>query len=869
MKFMTTDDIRQRFIDFFVENEHTHVPTSSLVPQNDDTLLFTNAGMVQFKDVFLGMDKRSYTRATSFQRCVRAGGKHNDLEQVGYTKRHHTFFEMLGNFSFGDYFKREAIQFAWKFLTEELKIPVERLWVTVFHDDAETEKIWLNEMGVSEKRMSRCGEKDNFWSMGDTGPCGPCTEIFYDHGEGIAGGPPGSPDEDGDRYVEIWNLVFMQYNRNSAGELSPLPKPCVDTGMGLERIACVMQGVHDNYEIDLFKHLLANVSELTGCNDFSNKSMRAIADHIRSCAFLIIDGVLPSNEGRGYVLRRILRRAIRHGYKLGVNEVFFYKLVAGLVEIMGKTFPGLVSQQAFIEDCLRQEEVLFAQTLGKGMKILETQLSHLVGKTIPGTVAFLLYDTYGFPVDLTADIARERGLSLDTDGFHKAMERQRELSKSSNKFKLDEIKQLHISESTQFVGYNSISSQGVVKSLIGFDNRPVTQLAQGERGMIILDKTALYPEGGGQVGDAGLIVAENSVFVVEDSQKHAQAILHFGYVRSGEFKLGQTVETEVDESRQAIKCNHSATHLLHQALRQILGDHITQKGSLVAAKHLRFDFSHPQAIADNELEAIEIMINTAIRNNVELHTEVATLEEAQNAGAMALFGEKYAAKVRVVTMGNFSKEVCGGTHVNATGDIGCFKIVSESAVAQGVRRIEAITGRAAMDYVRLQIERLHTVSQTLKTNAEKVNERAFTLLTDNKSLQRQCAELKHTLAQLQGDGLLSQAKTVGKVKLLAVVLDNADRDSLRASLDRFKDSLGDAAVVLASIDADSGKVVLVAGVSKSIHNLFTAPELLKHVASQMNGKGGGRPDFAQGGADSAENLQAALNSTHSWVEGKL
>ena len=869
MRFMTTDDIRQSFIDFFTLHDHSHVPSCSLVPTNDATLLFTNAGMVPFKDVFLGQDRRSYTRATSFQRCVRAGGKHNDLEQVGYTRRHHTFFEMLGNFSFGDYFKREAIQFAWSFLTQELGISPDRLWVTVYNDDEETEKIWQQEIGVSSDRMSRCGEKDNFWSMGDTGPCGPCTEIFYDHGDTVQGGPPGSPDEDGDRYVEIWNLVFMQYNRDNLGQLTPLPKPCVDTGMGLERIACVMQGVHDNYEIDLFKHILASASDLTGCDDFSNKSMRAIADHIRSASFLIIDGVIPSNEGRGYVLRRIIRRAIRHGYKLGVNEVFFHQLVSSLVAVMKGAYPLLEEKQTYIEDCILQEEELFAQTLGNGMRILESKLENLTGSVISGSLAFLLYDTYGFPFDLTADIARERGLTVDVAGFEVAMQERRELSRSSHQFKLDRVKQLHISDESEFTGYDVMTDQGQVKSMIAADNRPVTTLTEGERGIVILDRTPLYPEGGGQVGDRGSIESAEGEFFVEDTQKHAQAILHFGYVNRGSISLKQSVSVSVDQIRQNIRCNHSATHLLHQSLRQILGEHVTQKGSLVAADRLRFDFTHSQAIPQNELDAIEIMVNTAIRNNVSLTTETCTLDEARSVGAMALFGEKYADEVRVVTMGNFSKEVCGGTHVTRTGDIGCFKIISESATSQGVRRIEAVTGRAGMDYVRDRIRQLDQAAASIKVTPDLLEKRLLALLEDNKKLERECVKLKQRVSQAQSDSVLDQVKDFGSFKLLATVLEDMDRDALRDSMDRFKSKLGSAAIILASVDRNTDKVVLVAGVTENIKAHFTAPELLRSVAEKLGGKGGGRPDFAQGGADSSTGLTDSMRNVSEWVKGRL
>ena len=867
MKYTTTDDLRAAFLQYFAAEMHTIIDSSSLVPANDPTLLFTNAGMVPFKDVFLGSDKRSYQRATSSQRCVRAGGKHNDLEQVGYTKRHHTFFEMLGNFSFGDYFKREAIGFAWRFLTEELKLPVDKLWVTVYRGDAEAEAIWLNEIGVDPARMSRCGEEDNFWSMGETGPCGPCSEIFFDHGPEIPGGPPGSEDQDGDRYVEIWNLVFMQFNRDIHGELTSLPKPCVDTGMGLERIASVMQGVHDNYEIDLFKYLLASVSELTGCDDFTNKSMRVIADHIRSCCFLIADGVMPSNEGRGYVLRRIIRRAVRHGHRLGVKTIFFYRLVESLVSIMGQAYPLLKTHQDIIENLLQQEESLFSSTLEKGLKIFDQRIQALEGDVIPGETVFMLYDTYGFPPDLTADMARERNLAVDDAGFELAMQRQRQQSQAQNQFKLDEIKQIHIAEDTVFTGYDVMENEATITRIIAHDNRPVESIEIGQSGILVLDQSPFYPESGGQSGDVGRIHCEQGVFNVQDTQRHGKAILHMGVMESGRLAQGNLVSAEVDIQRQAVRCNHSATHLVHQALREVLGTHVTQKGSLVSASHLRFDFSNPQALTESELSAIEVMVNPEIRNNVEVSTQECSLDIAQSAGAMALFGEKYDDEVRVVTMGNFSKEVCGGTHVARTGEIGCFKITSEAACAAGVRRIEAVTGRAAMDYFRLQSKELMSLSMLMKVPTKQLLEKTQLLLEENRSLVKELNQLRQKNAVKQGGALAEQAIQVGSMKLLTAQLHNIDRAELRQMVDQLKDKLGEAAVLLASVRDD--KILLAAGVSASCVQYVKAGDLLRYVATQVDGKGGGRDQFAQGGGENIAALPDALSSVQQWVQGKV
>jgi len=867
MKYMITDDVRKAFLQYFVSSKHQLMPSSSLIPGNDPTLLFVNAGMVPFKDIFLGVDQVNFTRATSSQKCVRAGGKHNDLDQVGYTRRHHTFFEMLGNFSFGDYFKREAITLAWNFLTQVLKLPTERLWITVFDGDKESEDIWLNEIGADPLRFSRCGEKDNFWSMGEMGPCGPCTEIFFDHGPEVSGGPPGSKDEDGDRYVEIWNLVFMQYNRDMQGKLDPLPKPCVDTGMGLERIAAVMQGVHDNFEIDLFKHLLASVSDLVGCDDFTNKSMRVIADHIRSCAFLICDGVVPSNEGRGYVLRRIIRRAIRHGHKLGVKDVFFYKLVVGLIAVMGDAYPDLSKRKVLIESLLENEETLFIKTLDNGLKKFDYVVKDLSTNVIPGDSIFLLYDTYGFPPDLTADIARERNLTLDYEGFEQAMQRARSLSQAAHSFKLDEVKQLHIDHQTEFTGYERMQDEAIIKALISHDYRPIEELCEGEQGIVVLDRSPFYAESGGQVGDKGLIRCLDAEFAVHDTQAHGDSILHIGSVVKGKFKVNTVVDTEVDAKRQQTKCNHSATHLLHQALRSVLGEHVMQKGSLVDERHLRFDFSHSGALSREELDAVEIMVNTEIRNNVERVSQECSIEDAKSSGAMALFGEKYLPVVRVVTMGNFSKEICGGTHVSRTGDIGCFKIISEGTVAAGVRRIDALTGRVAMDFMREQIQYFNNICMLVKSSPMKVNQKVVAVLEENRDLTKDLNQLKLQVANAQGRSLIDKVVKIEGLNILAAEIKHVGRDELRQTLDNLKQKLTDAVIVLGTVDA--GKVILVAGVSEAGLQHFTAGELLSSVATQVGGKAGGRADFAQGGGDLPEQLPSALISVTDWIRNKL
>ncbi len=867
MKYMTTDDIRSTFLNYYQQAGHSVVPSASLLPRNDPTLLFTNAGMVPFKEVFLGTEKRPYQRAVSSQRCVRAGGKHNDLEQVGYTKRHHTFFEMLGNFSFGDYFKREAIASSWHFLTQVLQLPVENLWITVYEDDDESEAIWLNEIGVDPARLSRCGAKDNFWSMGDTGPCGPCSEIFYDHGPEIAGGPPGSPDEDGDRYVEIWNLVFMEFNRDIHGDLTPLPKPCVDTGMGLERIATVMQGVHDNYEIDLFKYLLAVVSEVTGCDDFTNTSLRVIADHIRSCSFLIADGVVPSNEGRGYVLRRIIRRAIRHGHHLGVNEPFFYQLVDGLVSVMAGAYPLLGARQALIEKLLQQEEALFINTLEKGLKVFDQKLQKLKGNVIPGEIVFLLYDTYGFPPDLTADIAREHQLTIDVAGFEQAMQRQREQSQATTQFKLDEIKQLHIAEESVFTGYETLSTSATITSLIDCNNHPVEALRAGDSGIVVLNQSPFYAESGGQVGDKGLLIAEGVLFEVSDTQALGGAILHLGQVKEGELTCGMQVEAQVDQVRQAIRCNHSATHLLHQALQQVLGPQVMQKGSLVDAAHLRFDFSYTEALTDQHITMIENLVNEAIRSNVKVTTSLSSLEQAQQQGAMALFDEKYMDEVRVVTMGGFSKEVCGGTHVTYTGEIGCFKITSQAACAAGVRRIDAVTAAAAVNLFQAETNRLNQISQLLKVKPSAVVLRLSSLLDENKKLHKQLEQVRQKDAHSIAANLAAQAVVIGDIQVVSTQVADVDRNALRQMVDQLKQQLGDAVVLLASVVDD--KVILAAGVSSSCTQQIKAGELLNFVAQQIGGKGGGRAEFAQGGGDNVAALSAALASVTGWLQEKL
>jgi len=865
----STGDIRRIFLDYFQEKDHEVVPSSPLVPASDPTLLFTNAGMVQFKDVFRGREKRHYARAASSQRCVRAGGKHNDLENVGYTARHHTFFEMLGNFSFGDYFKRDAIRYAWEFLTEVLKLPAERLWVTVFEEDDEALDIWLNEVGVSPQRFSRIGAKDNFWSMGDTGPCGPCSEIFYDHGPEVPGGPPGTPEEDGDRYIEIWNLVFMQYDRDVDGELQALPKPSVDTGMGLERLAAILQGVHSNYEIDLFQHLIKATAEVAGVRDLEDKSLRVIADHIRACAFLIVDGVIPSNEGRGYVLRRIIRRAIRHGHKLGKRESFFHKLVAPLVREMGDAYPELAKAQSQVERVLEQEEVRFAETLDHGMKILEEAIASLQGDVIPGDTVFKLYDTYGFPVDLTADIARERSLSLDMPGFETEMEAQRARARAANSFEALNASGLDVEGSTEFTGYECLMDKAAIAALYK-GGEAVEVLRDGEEGIVLLDHTPFYAESGGQVGDRGVIhSSEGGVFRVSDTRKQGDGVFaHIGLVTQGEIRQGASVEALVDEQRRAAtRLNHSATHLMHAALRQVLGDHVQQKGSLVDPERLRFDFSHFQPLSAEELQTIETLVNEQIRVNADVETRIMAVDQAMQAGAMALFGEKYGDEVRVLSIGDFSVELCGGTHASRAGDIGVFKIVSEAGIASGVRRIEAVTGAGALEYIGETEKNINEVANLLKAGRDDAVAKVGQLLERNRRLEKELDALKARLASSQGSDLSSQAREVDGIKVLAARLEGADAKSLRDTVDQLKNKLGAAAVILGAVT--EGKVALVAGVTKAETRCIKAGELVNHVASQIGGRGGGRPDMAQAGGSQPENLEAALASVADWVRQQI
>ena len=863
---MKSAEIREAFLRFFEEKGHARVASSSLIPANDPTLLFTNAGMNQFKDCFLGLEKRAYTRATSSQKCVRAGGKHNDLENVGYTARHHTFFEMLGNFSFGDYFKRDAITYAWEFLTSEkwLNLPKEKLWVTVYATDDEAYDIWTQEVGVPAERMVRIGDNkgapyasDNFWAMGDTGPCGPCTEIFFDHGEHIWGGPPGSAEEDGDRYIEIWNNVFMQFNRTADGVLHPLPAPSVDTGMGLERISAVMQHVNSNYEIDLFQSLLNAAAKAIGCENQGQASLKVVADHIRSCSFLVADGVTPSNEGRGYVLRRIIRRACRHGNKLGAKGSFFYQIVAALVAEMGDAFPELKAQQAQIERVLKAEEEQFAKTLEQGLKILEQDLAELKGQVIPGDVVFKLYDTYGFPVDLTADIARERDLTVDEAGFEREMEAQRERARSASSFGLDYNSLVKVDTDTAFQGYTGTQGQGAVVALFK-DGQAVDSLNAGEEGVIVLDQTPFYAESGGQVGDCGFLSAEGTRFDVRDTTKAGGAYLHHGVITSGSLKIGQNVTAEVDASvRQATALNHSATHLLHAALRQVLGEHVQQKGSLVNSQRLRFDFSHFEAIKPEQIAALEELVNTQIRQNSEVETVETDIETAKAKGAMALFGEKYGDQVRVLTMGGgFSVELCGGIHAKRTGDIGLFKIITEGGVASGVRRIEAVTGAQALAWLNGAEERLKEAASLVKATRDNVIDKLSALVERNRQLEKELEQLKAKAASAAGSDLAANAVEVKGAKVLSARLDGLDGKALLALVDQLKNKLGSAIVLLGGVMDD--KVVLVAGVTQDLTAKVKAGELMKQAAQAVGGKGGGRPDMAQGGGTDASALDAAL-----------
>jgi alanyl-tRNA synthetase len=868
MKKMTSAQLRTAFLEFFRERGHSVQPSSSLIPGNDPTLLFTNAGMVQFKDVFLGRDHRDYNRAATSQRCVRAGGKHNDLENVGYTARHHTFFEMLGNFSFGDYFKKDAIHFAWDFLTKELEIPAEKLWVTVFDEDSEAEKIWLDDVGIDKTRFSRIGAKDNFWSMGDVGPCGPCTEIFYDHGADIAGGPPGSPDEDGDRYIEIWNLVFMQYDRSADGSLTPLPKPSVDTGMGLERIAAVLQGVHSNYEIDLFQKLLKAAAELAGTNDLTQSSLRVIADHIRSCAFLVADGVMPSNEGRGYVVRRIIRRAIRHGYRLGIRDVFFYKLVAPLAEEMGEAFPELKAAQAQVERVLKKEEERFAETLEQGMKILEACVAKMEGSVIPGDTVFQLYDTYGFPVDLTADFARENNLTVDHAGFETAMTAQRDRARSASSFGADYDQDIKLDAQTEFTGYSQLDDQVHIIGLYK-KGQPVDSLEDGDEGVVILDKTPFYAESGGQIGDCGKIEADGAVFEVTDTQKQGgNLFLHKGKLLTGTLTNGQLCDARVSaEDRKATELNHSATHLLHAALRQVLGDHVAQKGSLVNPERLRFDFSHFEPVTASEISTVERIVNEQIRANNPVTAQIMAKDDAVKAGAMALFGEKYGDEVRVLKIGEFSTELCGGTHVERAGDIGCFKIINETGVAAGVRRIEAVTGSGCFDWILSRDQALASIAGLLKSAPEKALEKVEQLIEKSRLLEKQLERLNAKLASSAGNELGAQAVDVAGIKVLAVKLEGVDPKSLKDMVDQLKNKLGSAAIVLAVVDGD--KVSLIAGVTKDQMGRIKAGDLVNFVATQVGGKGGGRPDMAQAGGNDPSKLADALAQVPVWVQTQL
>ncbi len=871
LKSMTSSEIRGSFLEFFRKNGHAVLPSSSLVPGNDPTLLFTNAGMVQFKDLFLGKEVRDYSRAATAQRCVRAGGKHNDLENVGYTARHHTFFEMLGNFSFGDYFKREAIHFAWNFITGTLGIPKDRLWVTVFKEDDEAARIWTEEIEVDPTRCTRLGETSNFWSMGETGPCGPCTEIFYDHGPEVPGGPPGSPDEEGDRYVEIWNLVFMQYDRASDGVLVPLPKPSVDTGMGLERVAAVMQGVHSNYDIDLFKSLIRAAAELTGTDDLESSSLRVIADHIRACTFLIVDGVVPSNEGRGYVLRRIIRRAIRHGYKLGQTRPFFHRLVATLVREMGAYYTELESGEPRATQVLLQEEERFAETLATGMALLDAEATKLTSTVIPGETVFRLYDTYGFPLDLTADVARERGLTIDQAGFDAAMEAQRGRARAASKFGSELRDTVTLQGKTEFSGYDRLCDRGVVTSLI-FDGAVVDVLRPGQEGQVVLDHTPFYAESGGQIGDAGVLVGAGprgaaARFTVRDTRKIGASFAHVGVLDAGELRVGDAVEAQVNEERRnAIALNHSATHLLHAALRKVLGLHVEQKGSLVAADRLRFDFSHTQGMSPEEIRQVEELVNSEIRDNRPVETRVMALDEAVAAGAMSLFGEKYESDVRVLSIGDFSMELCGGTHVERAGDIGFFKILSESGVAAGVRRVEAVTGKVAYEWVVHTEEVLRDIATMLRGSREDVDEKVRELVERSRRLEKEVQQLKSRLASGQGGDLASQAKDVDGIRVLAAQIEGADAKSLRDAVDRLKDKLGSCVIVLATVQ--EGKVVLVAGVSADLLAQVKAGEIVGAVAAQVGGRGGGRADFAQAGGTQPENLGKALAGVEALVRNR-
>lgn len=864
---MKSAEIRDAFLNYFASKGHSKVSSSSLVPGNDPTLLFTNAGMVQFKDVFLGAEKRDYCRAVSSQRCVRAGGKHNDLENVGYTARHHTFFEMLGNFSFGDYFKQDAIKFAWEFLTEELKLPKERLWVTVHISDDEAADIWVNEIGVDPARLSRLDE-DNFWQMGDTGPCGPSTEIFWDHGEHIAGGPPGSENDDLDRYIEIWNLVFMQYERDSSGEMTALPKPSIDTGMGLERVAAVMQGVHNNYDIDLFKHLIAAAINITQCKDPENASLKVLADHIRSCAFLIADGVQPSNEGRGYVLRRIIRRALRHGHKLGAKGVFFHNLVAPLAEVMGEAYPELVEKGDLIAQSIKAEEEQFARTLDKGMGVLESALKDLSGNVLPGELIFTLYDTYGFPTDLTNDIARERGYSLDLEGYETCMDQQRARARSASQFDIDYTDSIRLDGSTDFSGYSSLEEKGTIIGLYS-EGVQIESATEGMNVAVVLDKTSFYAESGGQVGDTGYLTSSDAKIEILDCKKSGEHSLHIGRVLSGTINAGDQISAQVDKNlRQAIALNHSATHLAHEALRQVLGDQVSQKGSLVDSEKLRFDFSHNQAVTADQIRQVEQMVNREIMRNTEVSTQLMSMDQAKQQGAMALFGEKYGDEVRVLSMGgDFSVELCGGTHVERTGDIGLIKITSETSVASGVRRIEAVTGKTALAYCEQIQDTVEKVAEIAKVAKAKVTEKVRQVMEDNRRLQKEIDQLKQKLANSSGTDIMSSAQQVKGITVLSTVVEGADAKSLKTVADQVRSKIEKGVFLLVAKQGD--KASLVTGVTKNLTSDLKAGDLMQHVSSQLDGKGGGRPDMAMGAASDLTNLAQALESVALWVEDNL
>ena len=864
---MKSADIRDAFLNYFGDKQHQIIPSSSLVPDNDPTLLFTNAGMVQFKDVFLGADKRGYNRAVSSQRCVRAGGKHNDLENVGYTARHHTFFEMLGNFSFGDYFKRDAIFYAWEFLTTVLELPKERLWVTVHISDDEAADIWINEIGVDPARLSRLDE-DNFWQMGDTGPCGPCTEIFWDHGDHIPGGPPGSPDDELDRYIEIWNLVFMQFERDAAGNMTPLPKPSIDTGMGLERVAAVMQGVHNNYDIDLFQSLIKAAAKATGCKDLQDNSLKVIADHIRSCAFLVVDGVEPSNEGRGYVLRRIIRRALRHGYNLGASGSFFYKLVKALGKVMGEAYPELVKDGQHISDVIKKEEEQFARTLDKGMGVLEAALSDLSGTELPGTLIFQLYDTYGFPTDLTNDIAREKGFTLDMKGYEACMEEQRTRARAASQFNLDHTESIRVEGSTEFCGYDGTELTSAVIGLYT-EGEAVQSASKGIDVIVILDKTVFYAESGGQVGDTGVISKGSAKIAIADCRKVGNHHIHMGHIVSGEFAIGDEVDGQVDQTlRQATALNHSATHLLHEALRQVLGDHVKQKGSLVDSERLRFDFSHGEAVSPEQIRKIEHIVNSEVLKNTEFTTAVMGMEDAKAKGAMALFGEKYGDSVRVVSIGaEFSVELCGGTHVSRTGDIGLLKVSGETSVAAGVRRIESVTGMKALEFCDNQQDSITDIASIVRGSRTTVGDKVQGIVDENRRLQKDIEKLKNKLANAAGSDLMADLRQINGVGVLATVVDGADAKSLRGVGDQVRSKIQSGVFFLAAIEGE--KAALVAGVTSNLTGHIKAGDLLKFVTSQVGGKGGGRPDMAQGAANSVENLPAALESVYEWVEENL